>query len=45
MLTSVGGGPYKEMVQVFWTKLGTSLIHGHPYSFKEEYCRLLSNFA
>lgn len=38
--TSIGGGAGKEMVQVFWTKLGASLTHRHSNSFKEENCRL-----
>lgn len=42
MHTSIGAGAYKEIIQVFWTKLQKSPTHRHSYSFKEENCRLLS---
>lgn len=41
-MEDVGGGTYKEIVQMFWTKLGASLTYRHTYSFEEEYCRLSS---
>lgn len=42
MHTSIGAGAYKEIIQVFGTKLQKSPTNRHSYSFKEENCRLLS---